>query len=152
MRFLVAFSLFAAVALCETKPNFTGEWRLNAAKSDFGRLPPPASMVRKIDHKDPELKTSTVIQGAQGEVTTSYRYTTDGKESVNMVRGVEIKGSAKWDTTTLVIDSERPLPNGAPVKTHEKWSLSEDGKTLTSVSRIAMPQGDLTTVAVLEKQ
>lgn len=152
MRLFLAVALFAASALCETKPNFTGEWKLNASKSDFGRLPPPASMVRKIEHKDPELKIFTAIQGAQGEITTSYRYTTDGKECVNSVRGVDIKGSAKWDASTLVIDSERPLPNGAPVKTHEKWTLSDDGKTLTSVSRIAMPQGDLTTVAVLEKQ
>lgn len=152
MRFLLAFTLLATAAFCETKPNFSGEWKLNAAKSDFGRLPPPASMVRKIEHKDPELKTSTIIQAPQGEVITSYRYTTDGKESVNTVRGVEIKGSAKWDESALIIDSERPLPNGAPVKTHEKWTLSDNGKTLTSVSRIAMPQGDLTTVAVLEKQ
>jgi hypothetical protein len=33
--------------------NYTGEWKLNAEKSDFGMAPPISSRTDKIVHKDP---------------------------------------------------------------------------------------------------
>ena len=48
-------------------------------------------------------------RGAQGEVTTELKYTTDGKASVNKVAGGEAKGTAQWQgefDLTLVFEKQ----------------------------------------------
>src|ERR1051325_8061092 len=76
-RFCVSL-LFAA--LCYAKPNFSGQWTMDASKSDFGPMPAPEKIVRVIDHKEPNLNIKTTQVGQQGEVKSEYSYTTDGKE------------------------------------------------------------------------
>jgi hypothetical protein len=38
------------------KPNFTGEWQLNLSKSNYGSMPAPTSLLRKMTHNDPSLE------------------------------------------------------------------------------------------------
>src|SRR6478752_3416471 len=84
-------------------PNLSGNWRLNLAKSQYGQFPAPEVMLRTIQHKDPALSMSTYQKGAQGEVTTELKYSTDGKPVVNG----ENKGSAHWEGDKLVIETSR---------------------------------------------
>jgi hypothetical protein len=51
---LLACLLFASSAAAAEQPNFSGDWKMNAAKSTFGPLP-PTSMSRKITHVEPSL-------------------------------------------------------------------------------------------------
>src|SRR5262249_42597032 len=99
---VVAFILAAAPAMAKT--NFSGEWKMNAEKSDFGPMPAPEKMSQKVEHADPNLKITSNQVGAQGEVTLETKYTTDGKECINTIRGNEMKSTAKWDGETLVIN------------------------------------------------
>ena len=151
-RVLLLLWLSSLLVFAQTKPNFTGEWKMNPEKSDWGKIPPPASLVRKVDHKDPNMHLVTTVKTEQGEVTTDVKYTTDGKETTNEVRGAKITGAMKWDGPKLVLDAVRPVGNGAEVKTHEYWTLSEDGKTWTSVNKSVTPNGDLVITLVMEKQ
>ena len=64
---LPAMMLLAA-GLAIAKPNFTGDWKLDADKSNFGPMPPPTSMSLDIDHTDPNLKIVTKQSGAQGDL------------------------------------------------------------------------------------
>ena len=146
---LAALALTAAAA--SAKPNLSGEWKLNVAKSDFGPAPAPEKLIRTIDHKDPVLKSSTVQSGPQGEVKSELSYTTDGKESINKSPRGESKGVAKWDGDNLVIDSKREI-QGMEITQHEVWTLSSDGKILTIVNKLSTPQGDFEIKTVLEKQ
>ncbi|MEO8029073.1 MAG: hypothetical protein ABI823_21510 [Bryobacteraceae bacterium] len=143
----VAFAALSAVAA----PNLSGEWKLNAAKSDFGPVPAPDKMIRKIMHADPSLKMTTMQSGAQGEVTSELAYTTDGKETVNKSARGEVKGTAKWSGENLIIDSKREF-QGAEITQHETWSLGDDGKTLTVLNKITAPQGEFDLKMVFEKQ
>ncbi len=83
--------------------NLSGVWKLNAAKSDYGKFPAPLSVTRKITHNDPKLILSTTQAGPQGDVTRNLTYTTDGKEVVNG----DSKGSAQWIGDKLMIESSR---------------------------------------------
>ena len=50
-RLYLTFTLILLVGLAcaaQAKPNFTGDWKLNADKSDFGPLPPPEKMNVKV--------------------------------------------------------------------------------------------------------
>ena len=129
--------------------NFSGEWKLNLAKSDYGPIQhfAPELMVRTIKHEDPALQISTHQKGAQGEVTTDLKYTTDGKPSEN--KGS--KGTAKWDGDKLVVDSIRDV-QGTEIKSHDVWVLSADGKTLTVNSHLGTAQGDFDILIVFDKQ
>jgi hypothetical protein len=142
---------FLVVSLAQAAPNFSGEWKLNVAKSDYGPLPAPEMLVRTIKHADPSLQIDTHQKGAQGETTTHLTYTTDGKPVVNKLPTGEAKGSAKWDGSHLVIESSREV-QGAEIKQKETWTLSDDGKVLTIVNHLTAPQGEFDVKLVLDKQ
>jgi len=127
--------------------NLSGVWKLNAAKSDYGKFPAPLSVTRKITHNDPKLVFSTTQTGPQGDVTSSLTYTTDGKEVVNG----DSKGVAQWIGDKLMIESSREF-QGATLKQKEIWTLSGDGKTLTVDSHVSIPNGEFDVKQVFEKQ
>jgi hypothetical protein len=135
----LAILLFATAALAADKPNFSGDWVMDATKSEFGPMPPPDSMTRKVEHSDPAL-TVTQVQtgGPQGDQTSTAKYSTDGKETVNQMMGNDIKSTTTWDGNALVIASKLDF-QGNELALTSKWSLSVDGKVLTDVWHIASP-------------
>jgi hypothetical protein len=146
---VAAFAMTFLAAQAHAAANFSGEWKLNLAKSDYGPIQQfaPEFMVRTVKHADPSFQISTHQKGAAGEVTTEVKYTTDGKPAENK----DSKGSAKLDGDKLVIDAVREA-QGVEIKTHEVWSLSADGKTLTSTNHLSTPQGDFDVTLVFDKQ
>lgn len=149
---LFGILLIAGVRQAQAAPNFSGDWKMNIAKSDFGPVPAPEILTRAIKHNDPVLEISTHQKGARGEVNSELKYTTDGKPCVNKVQGGEAKGTAKWNGPNLVIDSEREF-QGTPITSKETWTLSDGGKTLTIVNHVSVPQqGDFDIKYVFDKQ
>jgi hypothetical protein len=138
-------------AFAAGKPDFSGEWKLNVARSDFGAVPPPSSQTMKIDHKDPALKVvSTQIGAADGDTTMSATYSTDGKETKNDYRGAPLRSVANWDGGVLVINTKVDF-QGATSTIKATWKLSDDGKTLTVNTSISTPQGAFDIKSVFEK-
>jgi len=138
-------------AAAADKPNFSGEWTLNAAKSDFGPMPAPDKMVRKIDHKDPELTITTSTASQAGERTNSSVYKTNGTESVNKSGQGESRSIVKWDGVNLTFNTKREI-QGMSIEQNERWTLSEDGKTLSVDGNLKAPQGEVVLKLVLEKK
>jgi hypothetical protein len=151
MSTLFVIAAAANMAMAADKPDFSGNWKLDADKSTFGPMPPPTSMTRKVVHKDPDLSVDQAQSGDQGDQNTSMKYSTDGKETTNSMMGNDVKSKAVWEGKTLVITSAANF-GGADVKLTDKWSLSDDGKTLTDVLGISAPQGDFEMTFVLVKQ
>ena len=147
--------IFAATLSAQGLPNFTGTWSLDAAKSDFGPIPPPESIVMVIDHKEPTLKVSATQKTPMGEATNDSTYTTDGKENVNKMRSPvgeqDVKSTTKWNgkalATSRTIDAQ-----GMSVGIEETWDLSADGKVLTINRTLKTPQGDFSTKITLNKK
>jgi hypothetical protein len=143
------------VLLCATiaqaKPNFSGRWKMNASRSDFGPITTPSSLVQQVTHEDPALKVVTTQVGEMGEFTVDSSYTTDGKECVNKFRDIERRSTVNWDGDSLVIESKMDI-GGNAVTIGEKWSLSDDGKTLTINRHLKGPEGETDLRTVLEKQ
>ncbi len=135
----------------QAKTNFSGNWKLNSSRSDFGAMPAPDSRTDTITHQDPDLKDAFTQIGQMGEVTAEVKYSTDGKETSNTVRGNPIKSTAKWDGEELVVDSKASF-NGSDVSMKDRWSLSADGKTLTIQRHVVSPMGEMDQKVVLEKQ
>lgn len=156
----MARRLFAALFVCLTvgsiaavaadKPDFSGNWKLNTGKSDFGPMPKPEKVDYVIAHKDPELNVKSTAVTQMGEVTNEAKITTDGKEFINNMRGQEIKGTANWDGKVLVVKQKLTV-QGTEIVLEQKWTMSEDGKSITQEISITTPQGELKQTAVLDK-
>lgn len=143
--------LSATPAGAFAKPNFSGNWTLNSAKSDFGPMPAPDKWDLKITHDDPSLKYSQVRSGQQGEMKSDIAYTTDGKPSVNKTPRGEMTSVAKWDGDVLTISTKREV-QGMEITQNERWTLSDDGKTLTIENKVNTPQGDFEIKVIMDKQ
>jgi hypothetical protein len=146
---LLVVAALAGTAAAADKPNFSGEWKMNAAKTNFGPLPPPTSIVRKVTHAEPSLVIVEEQQGDLGTQNTTRKYTTDGKDTSFEANGAEVKGSAVWDGNVIVVTSS---VDAVGLKFIDRMNLSEDGRTLTSVVHIASPQGELDITIVFDKQ
>lgn len=154
-RVMIVAAAAAVFVVClpgAEKPDFSGIWKLNNAKSDFGPMPGgPDKFERTIDHKDPSLKMTTV-QAFQGqERTNNVEYTIDGQEKTVETAMGPMKVTPVWKGDNLEITVRREF-QGSEIKSVETWSLSEDGKTLTVKTDISAPQGEFTLKFVLDKQ
>lgn len=151
MSTLFVIAAAAGMAMAADKPDFSGSWKMDADKSVFGPMPPPTSLTRKIDHKEPAVSVEEARSSPQGDMNNTLKYSTDGKETTNSIMGNEIKSKAVWEGKTLVITSAANF-GGTDYKLVDKWTLAEDGKTLTDVQAISAPQGDFELTWVLIKQ
>lgn len=135
-------------ALYAARPDFSGDWKMNASKSNFGGMAAPQVLTRTIKHADPSFEYRSYQKGAQGEVTTEIKYTTDGKPCVNR----ESKGTARWIGDNLLIEYSRDF-HGVEISSKEIWTLSDGGKTLTISTHVSIPQqGEYDVKIVLDKQ
>jgi hypothetical protein len=135
----------------DPKPNFSGSWTLNTAKSDFGSAPAPQSMLTKIEHKEPEILVRSTVTNPQGAYNSEYRYVTDGRENTNTIRGSEIKSRVTWDGSILKV-AAHAVNGGSQVDFSDEWVLSADKKTITMTRTISAPQGRVQQRYVYEKQ
>ena len=143
----LAFGLLQAQA----KSDFSGTWKANIGKSDFGPAPPPDSLVMKIAHEDPSLKANIAQTGGTGDMTFDMVYTTDGKECVNHPGGNEFKTKLKWEGDELVADTTGSW-DGNDFTAKDRWTLADGGKTMTIQRHISTGGGDFDMKLVFEKQ
>jgi hypothetical protein len=152
----VVAALFVGLLLCSPavlaadKPDFSGNWKLNVEKSDFGPMPKPEKADYTIVHKDPEMNVKSVAVGSMGEMTNEVKILTDGTEFTNTIRGQEVKGTAKWEGKTLVVTQKLEI-QGTAITFIQKWTLSDDGKSIVQEVNISTPQGEVAQKAILDK-
>ena len=117
MAVLSAFALSVA-----TKPNFSGDWELNTAKSDLGGAP-ITRLVVHIEHKDPAFKYTAQATADGQDFEESESFATDGTPSRDS-RGATVK--AHWEGAALVIES---TGSDGQLLDKSRLTLSADGKT-----------------------
>ncbi len=136
-----------AIAAAQTKPNFSGTWKMNAEKSKFEQGGPDG-IQSKIDHKDAAFAESLMISTPNGDRTVESKYTIGAKETPQEVMGRTAQASAKWDGDALVV--EWKTEDGF---FRRKLTLSPDGKTLTMVVTQSRDSGgQAVDTVVFEKQ
>lgn len=149
LRILTLFTLLTLSAFA--KPNFAGDWKMNASKSEFGQFPAPSAMTQKVTHEDPSLKVASKMSTDNGDMEFESTYTTDGKECTNQFGPNPMKSTLKWDGDTLVIDTKGQFGDN-DFTLQDKWDLSTDGKTLTLRRHWASSRGEMDQKIVFEKQ
>lgn len=149
--FAATLILTMTAATAAAKPNFSGDWKLNTSKSDFGQMPAPDSMTQKITHEDPKLDMHIKQSSQMGDFERDVKYTTDGKESTNMIRDNPAVSVVKWDGDVLTFETKGKFgDNEFTMK--DRWTLSEDGKVLTIQRVFSSSMGEAEQKVVMDKQ
>ena len=141
MRVPLLLSVTSALLWSGTNPDFSGDWKLDLAKSDFGKSPAPVAMTSHIQHHDPELTVESKTTRAEDTYTTKYRWFTDGREVSNTIRGNEIRTTVMWNAGALISNAKTKV-DGVTLNVVDRWQLSEDGDWLTVSRTIVAPQGN----------
>src|SRR5579883_1647286 len=140
--------IFLAAALplllpaADGKPDFSGEWKMVASKSDFGPMPVPERVVEKIVHKDPSLELSSVQVDAGTERKVDMSYRTDGTPTKGKIGENEVTSTAAWEGAVLAIESKLQTP-ARTLTFKERWTMGEDGKSMTVLRTVSTDLGDI---------
>ena len=159
LLFTLVFCLFIPVITeAQTaKVNFSGSWVLNVAKSTLGDNTRMGGGNFIAAQEANLLSVERTRTNRDGEtVTTTMKYTLDGKESINTSPRGDSKSVASWsaDGKTLTINTSRTFEmNGETInmKTVEVWSLT-DPKTITIQSTATSPNGERKLSMVYDKK
>ncbi len=144
--------VLAATAQTKPAPNFSGYWKLNLEKSDFGGAPAPDSAGYVIRHIGARL----TFDYTQDSKTSRVDITTDGQERMTDSNDeAEVWSRAFWEGPVLVFEARqkaRPAHPAPGVKWTSRWKLSSDGQILTIDRQITVPQGQLSQVLIYNRE
>ena len=149
---MVAVVVIPFTARAQSKPDFSGTWTRDAAKSD------PATQGRgggggaTQTIKQTATEIVVTIAGRGGPETQIYKR--DGSETTNQSQSPEgplaVKGTARWDGASLVIETSREI-RGMTITSKEARTLDTTGKEITIEALIRSPQGEIKRKVVFVK-
>jgi hypothetical protein len=157
---LSALVLLTAI-VAAASPDFSGKWVMNKAKSEFRFGPdgPVPDVTMSVQQGTDSIKVSQTFAGEQGEFNQEFDLKINGAaQEIQGFANQPAKASAKWDASVLVVlvlDISQDFQGGDTSGTftvNERWELSADGKTLTIVTKLTGPMGDMNSKRVMEKQ
>lgn len=160
--FLLALSILIAPAAAPARPDFSGRWELDSAKSEG--LPPDMKQSMTVKQTGDRIEVETKISGPEGDRTVNDTYTLDGKPAeftpaVIAGGGKAKKGtrSASWsaDGSGMDISEEAEVENSEgtdTIKGKRIWRLSQGGKVLTIEIDLAGEKGAIKSKRVYKKQ
>jgi hypothetical protein len=149
---LFSFTTFA------DKANFSGDWKLDEAKSELGDFGGRVARSLKADQKDNSITITRTTPGFNGgdPVTTTITLTYDGKVTESEgFGGSKRKSTASWsdDGSTLTINNTINFERdgqASEFKSTETWTLTKEG-LLSVVTHSNSPRGESTTKAIYNK-
>ena len=136
LRFPLLILAAASLVLAADHPDFSGNWKIDPGRSDFGGTPPPDSFTRKIEQDGPSLIFTDEQSSAAGHEKAVRKYTTDAKPTTYQWMGSEVKSAAHWDGDKLIIVGNVDS-NGTEIVVTSTITLSADGKTLTEDDKLS---------------
>lgn len=151
----------AVAAGAQGRPDFSGSWRLDRARSDFGPFSGSpavrAEVALAVAHEGAELKITRRETLDGRERTTELVYYTDGRGEMNpsTLGRVGVKSTTKVDGGKIVATSTltRKGPDGKPstLEATDTWQLSGDGRTLTQTTSVSYGGGTQTIKQVFRR-
>lgn len=132
------------------KPDFTGTWRFNAAKSTL-QIPAPDGTLFIIDHREPLLHISRTHTVGEKRDTFSLDLTTDGQEVSVSRDDVQLDARAYWDDDTLVFDT-RLVRAGEEATNAVRYTLSTDRLSFVAEERFRSASLNYDNVWIMQRE
>jgi hypothetical protein len=126
MRILIGVVLAAGLA-AQQRPDFSGVWQLNRDKSKVEIQVAWAKVELTPSVFSVNMRTFNESRTEEG---FDWHFTIGAGESSNTMHGAPMTSHVEWDGNDLVVRSVTMFGTDA-LKTLDRWTISEDGKTLT---------------------
>jgi hypothetical protein len=145
---IVLISAAAPIACAQPQADFTGTWKLNLEKSDYGDLQGPETRTDVIEQNDGYISESVTAEGRHRKQQYALNFATDGSQTtlppgISMGSVTILSVSARWQGAALIVTQKLRF-QGAPLVATYTYSVSTDGNTLTMALALG---GDSTTAA-----
>ena len=162
---LAVFLALPSLVLAQAKPDFSGTWTFDEAKSDpaparagggggggggrgGGRMGGAPATAMTIKQTATELSMDRTT--AQGSQTVVYKL--DGSESTNTIGAGPATSKATWDGARLVVTTTQTVQGrGGEITINSKDIYSVQGTTLTIDTTRTTPAGDQTRKLIYTK-
>jgi hypothetical protein len=149
-RILLVIALLSTVVpttRAQGHPDFSGTWKLNLDKSDYGDLQGPETRIDVIEQHDGHISERVTAVGRHRKQQYTLLFATDGSETAlppetKMGSVTILSVSAKWQGETLFVTQKLRF-QGAPLVATNAYMLSGDGKTL--MIALALGSGSIPT-------
>jgi hypothetical protein len=115
------------------RPNFSGTWKWNPAKSVL-QITGPDSTVFVIDHREPFLRISRTHVASGKRDSFTIDLTTDNTQVVLDREGTQLRARAYWKDTTLVFDT-KIIREGEEASNTVRYSLDVAGVSFVAAER-----------------
>ncbi len=155
---VACITLGTATAVQAQKTDFSGEWKLNEAKSNLGQYTRMVARKMTVNSQKDSLSILRFITSQDGNETTyNEKLAFDGKETESTVFGNSKKKSTlKWsdDGQSLTVNSNIVFERDGQsfeVKVVEVWKLTEGGKVLSLESTSTSQMGTNTISLLFDK-
>jgi Neuraminidase (sialidase) len=137
---LIVFAfIFAAAAMGQQKPDFSGEWIFNPQKSKLEIKINLEKASFTIDHQEPNFHFSRVFVVDGKQDAFSYSMTTDGREVVTKQADRTTYSRLYWDGDVLVFDTRIVLNSGREATNVVRYGLKDGGKTFVAAEKFRGP-------------
>jgi hypothetical protein len=157
---VVMIVAIATIVFAQGKPDFSGTWVLDAAKSDLGQMSASAKKMpmRTVTLVLKQTSDMLTIQRIVGEQKETAVFKLDGSETTNKLPGGnEAKSTVKWVGSTLVGKTTAKIKvddaqGGVNTEMTDVRSLSANGQVMTLVVTRQTPRGEVKQTLVYNKQ
>ena len=123
------------------KINFSGLWKVDSLKSNFGRFVVPVTL-KIVQTTDTISIGKTYHRGPGDTLSFTYKLSLDGKTMTDTRGTTKSSQSIKWSGQSLVeTSSAHEDTHNTTYQATETWTLSPDSKTLT-IDRVVANDGD----------
>lgn len=131
------------------KPDFSGTWKFNRARSSL-QTAAPDSTVFVVNHREPFFRFSRTHAVGGKLDTFSLELTTDGREVCVDRGGLRLRCRAHWDSGTLVFDT-RLTRGGEEAENLVRYTLLPGGDGLRADERFRSPSVNYDNVWLLDR-
>ncbi len=137
-RLLLPIALMLAAASparAQVRPDFSGTWRLDLAKSDYGDLQGPEARTDVIEQHVGRISESVTAEGRHRKQRYTLIFATDGTQTAlppgtRMGSVTILSVSARWQPASLIVTQKLRF-QGALFEAANTYTLSANGNTLT---------------------
>jgi hypothetical protein len=135
LLFAAAPAARAQQADAQQHPDFSGTWKLNLDKSDYGDLQGPDTRTDIIEQRDGHITERVTAAGRHRTQQYTLDFATDGTSTAlppdtKMGIVVILAVSSRWQGSALIVTQNLRF-QGAPLVAINRYTLSADANTLT---------------------
>jgi hypothetical protein len=157
---LIVVATLSCTSQAQSKPDFSGTWRLDPSKSQFNEYMSLNSRTDVITQDGDKFTQKVTASSSQGDLNYTLSFTADGKPvnvpadspAANQGALTLFRITAAWQDTSLVVSEDLNYQGQVDITAKLTYGLSKDGRTLTIESHTSTQVGDIAAKYVFARQ